>query len=113
MALTIALTPALTSPPRKPCSRLPIPGQGRLGLKGPRTNRRRDWPVFAYSTTEVGSQELDFGEPDWKKKYQEDYERRFNISHLTDLFLDISPIPSTFSLKSRRVEPNSCFDILL
>ncbi|XP_008795218.1 ATP-dependent 6-phosphofructokinase 5, chloroplastic isoform X1 [Phoenix dactylifera] len=102
MASIIAPSPpVLTSPSRKPCSWPPIPGKGRLRFKGSRRNRRRDRPVFAASTTEVGTQELDFGDTDWKKKYQ-DFERRFNIPHLTDLFPDLSPMPSTFSLKSRR-----------
>ncbi|WOL10767.1 ATP-dependent 6-phosphofructokinase 5, chloroplastic-like isoform X3 [Canna indica] len=45
-------------------------------------------------------QEIDFSDPDWKKHYQEDFDRRFNLPHLMDI-LDIKPRPTTFSLKSR------------
>ncbi|CAN6465820.1 unnamed protein product [Victoria cruziana] len=51
---------------------------------------------------ETASKELgvDFSDPAWKTKYQEDFERRFNLHHLRDTF-DIQPIPSTFCLQSR------------
>ncbi|RWW01938.1 hypothetical protein BHE74_00016470 [Ensete ventricosum] len=44
--------------------------------------------------------EVDFNDPDWKKKFQEDFKKRFNLPHLRDV-LDIQPKPTTFSLKSR------------
>ncbi|XP_043805757.1 ATP-dependent 6-phosphofructokinase 5, chloroplastic isoform X2 [Manihot esculenta] len=44
---------------------------------------------------------IDFSDPDWKVKYQKDFERRFNIPHITDLFPEAEPIPSTFCLKMR------------
>ena len=45
--------------------------------------------------------EIDFSDPDWKSKFQKDFERRFDIPHLTDVFDDVVAIPSTFCLKSR------------
>ncbi|XP_058087973.1 ATP-dependent 6-phosphofructokinase 5, chloroplastic [Magnolia sinica] len=44
---------------------------------------------------------IDFSDPGWKTKYQEDFELRFDIPHLTDIFKDVRPIRSTFCLKSR------------
>ncbi|XP_068641121.1 ATP-dependent 6-phosphofructokinase 5, chloroplastic [Aristolochia californica] len=50
----------------------------------------------------VGSSGFDFGDPDWKLKFKEDFERRYTAPHLADVFDDVRPIPSTFCLKSRR-----------
>ncbi|KAJ4820283.1 ATP-dependent 6-phosphofructokinase [Rhynchospora pubera] len=44
--------------------------------------------------------EIDISNPDWKKKIEDDFERRFNLPHLRDV-LDVEPRPTTFSLKSR------------
>ncbi|KAL5230111.1 hypothetical protein ABZP36_028887 [Zizania latifolia] len=44
--------------------------------------------------------QLDFSNPDWKEQFQEDFNRRFNLPHLTDV-IDVEPRPTTFSLKSR------------
>ncbi|KAI8028729.1 hypothetical protein LOK49_LG01G02237 [Camellia lanceoleosa] len=44
---------------------------------------------------------IDFSDPHWKSKFQNDFEARFNIPHLTDIFHDALPIPSTFCLKMR------------
>ncbi|KAL1327485.1 hypothetical protein HN51_037535 [Arachis hypogaea] len=44
---------------------------------------------------------FDFSDPDWKTKFQQDFEARFSLPHLTDIFPDASPIPSTFCLKMR------------
>ncbi|KAF2322149.1 hypothetical protein GH714_007894 [Hevea brasiliensis] len=45
---------------------------------------------------------IDFSDPDWKIKYQTDFQWRFNIPHITDIFPDAAPIPSTFCLKMSR-----------
>lgn len=45
--------------------------------------------------------QIDFGDPEWKNKYQEDFEQRFSLPHLSDIFKDLKPIPSTFCLKMR------------
>lgn len=44
---------------------------------------------------------VDYRDPRWKEAYQEDFDRRFRLPHLTDVFPDAQPVPSTFSLKSR------------
>ena len=45
--------------------------------------------------------ELDFSDPSWKQKFQEDWERRFNLPSITDIY-DLKPRPTTFSLKKNR-----------
>jgi 6-phosphofructokinase 1 len=45
--------------------------------------------------------DLDFTDPSWKQKYQEDWDRRFNLPHITDIY-DLKPRPTTFSLKKNR-----------
>ncbi|CAN1829180.1 ATP-dependent 6-phosphofructokinase 5, chloroplastic [Linum perenne] len=45
--------------------------------------------------------DIDFSDPEWKVKYQKDFERRFSIPHITDVFPDAEPIPSTFCLRMR------------
>ncbi|MED6131818.1 ATP-dependent 6-phosphofructokinase 5, chloroplastic, variant 2 [Stylosanthes scabra] len=44
---------------------------------------------------------IDFSDPDWKTKFQQDFQARFRLPHLTDIFPDAPPIPSTFCLKMR------------
>lgn len=44
--------------------------------------------------------DIDFSNQDWKKQYQADFNRRFNLPHLND-DLDVEPRPTTFSLVSR------------
>ncbi|KAI8018041.1 hypothetical protein LOK49_LG04G01625 [Camellia lanceoleosa] len=44
---------------------------------------------------------IDFGDRDWKSKYEDDFQARFNIPHLTDVIEDALPIPSTFCLRMR------------
>uniref|UniRef100_A0A2N9EBZ8 Phosphofructokinase domain-containing protein n=1 Tax=Fagus sylvatica TaxID=28930 RepID=A0A2N9EBZ8_FAGSY len=44
---------------------------------------------------------VDYNDPEWKSKFQKDFESRFNIPHITDVFDDAVPIPSTFCLKMR------------
>ncbi|KAK9231497.1 hypothetical protein WN943_021733 [Citrus x changshan-huyou] len=44
---------------------------------------------------------LDFNDPDWKSKFQSDFEKRFSLPHITDIFRDATPIPSTFCLRMR------------
>lgn len=52
------------------------------------------------ATIAAGNQEMDFTDPCWKTKFQEDFELRFNLPHLKDV-LPIKPRPTTFSLKNR------------
>ncbi|XP_028065456.1 ATP-dependent 6-phosphofructokinase 5, chloroplastic-like isoform X2 [Camellia sinensis] len=44
---------------------------------------------------------IDFRDRDWKSKYEDDFQARFNIPHLTDVIEDALPIPSTFCLRMR------------
>lgn len=44
---------------------------------------------------------IDFSDPDWKTKYEEDFEKRFSIPHMTDFFPDSPAYPSTFCLRMR------------
>ncbi|KAF5957858.1 hypothetical protein HYC85_005083 [Camellia sinensis] len=44
---------------------------------------------------------IDFRDHDWKSKYEDDFQARFNIPHLTDVIEDAFPIPSTFCLRMR------------
>ncbi|GMP25922.1 hypothetical protein CsSME_00002571 [Camellia sinensis var. sinensis] len=58
--------------------------------------------VHAENTTPTPiASAIDFSDPHWKSKFQNDFEARFNIPHLTDIFRDTLPIPSTFCLKMR------------
>lgn len=43
---------------------------------------------------------LDFSNLNWKNQFQEDFDRRFSLPHLTDI-IDVESRPTTFSLKSR------------
>jgi hypothetical protein len=45
--------------------------------------------------------EIDFSDPNWKERFQEDWEKRFRLPHITDI-LDVKPRHSTFSLKKSR-----------
>ncbi|BAF23810.2 Os08g0439000 [Oryza sativa Japonica Group] len=45
--------------------------------------------------------ELDFNDPSWKQKFQEDWDKRFNLPRITDIY-DLKPRPTTFSLKKNR-----------
>uniref|UniRef100_A0A0D9XDQ5 ATP-dependent 6-phosphofructokinase n=1 Tax=Leersia perrieri TaxID=77586 RepID=A0A0D9XDQ5_9ORYZ len=50
-----------------------------------------------------GRPDLDFSDPSWKKKYQEDWNRRFSLPHITDIY-DMKPRLTTFSLKKNRTD---------
>jgi len=58
--------------------------------------------VFAEHTNS-SSTSIDFNDPDWKFKFQQDFESRFRLPHITDIFPDSPPIPSTFCLRMRFV----------
>jgi 6-phosphofructokinase 1 len=51
-----------------------------------------------------GKLDLDFSDPSWRQKYQEDWDSRFNLPHITDIF-DLKPRLTTFSLKKNRFLP--------
>ncbi|KAK1278692.1 hypothetical protein QJS04_geneDACA019637 [Acorus gramineus] len=71
---------------------------GIVGLGGFATKRFKRTSC----ATVVGDREIDLANSDWKIGFKEDFERRFYIPHLSDVFGDLSPMPSTFNLKSRR-----------
>ncbi|CAH9094975.1 unnamed protein product [Cuscuta epithymum] len=62
-------------------------------------NRRQSTVrVKAVSSGKTG---IDFSDPEWKLKYQKEFESRFSIPHITDAFPDAVSYPSTFCLKMR------------
>lgn len=74
-------------------------GFGSLILPARRSYGRRG-VISAIQRNQVATS-LDFDDPDWKSKFQSEFEERFNIPHLTDVFPDAQPIRSTFCLKMR------------
>jgi hypothetical protein len=48
----------------------------------------------------VDRPQLDFSNPDWKRQFQKDFDRRFSLPHLRDV-IDVEPMPTTFSLNGR------------
>nr|VDC63533.1 unnamed protein product [Brassica rapa] len=44
---------------------------------------------------------IDLSDPNWKRKYEREFEERFSIPHITDVFPDAEAIRSTFCLKMR------------
>ncbi|KAG9141817.1 hypothetical protein Leryth_013943 [Lithospermum erythrorhizon] len=47
------------------------------------------------------SSNVDMSDPDWKHKFEEEFEDRFRIPHLTDVFPQAVAYPSTFCLRMR------------
>jgi len=65
---------------------------------------RKKFRVHAAENTRPPSaaSAIDFSDPSWPSKFQKDFEARFSIPHLSDIFHDdVVPIPSTFCLKMR------------
>lgn len=58
-------------------------------------------PRVATAAKHQNTAAIDLSDPDWKLKYQRDFEERFNIPHITDVFPDAEAIRSTFCLKMR------------
>ncbi|KAL2898587.1 ATP-dependent 6-phosphofructokinase 5 chloroplastic [Bienertia sinuspersici] len=68
---------------------------GTLKFKGlGRLSRKKR---FAACRIVAEKLDIDFSDPDWKAKYQQDFESRFSLPHLKDV-LDVKPRPTTFSL---------------
>lgn len=74
---------------------------GSLILPKPRspTNSVRFHRVAAVAAARATA--IDLSDPEWKLKYQRDFEERFSIPHITDAFPDAEAIPSTFCVKMR------------
>ncbi|XP_057521028.1 ATP-dependent 6-phosphofructokinase 5, chloroplastic-like [Amaranthus tricolor] len=61
------------------------------------TNRKKRYSACGIVAEKL---DIDFSDPDWKNKYQKDFESKFNLPHLKDV-LDVKPRPTTFSLMQR------------
>ncbi|XP_047085437.1 ATP-dependent 6-phosphofructokinase 5, chloroplastic-like [Lolium rigidum] len=62
-------------------------------------NTKRPVPLRVKATSTKA--ELDFSDPSWKQKFQEDWDERFNLPHITDIY-DLKPRTTTFSLNKNR-----------
>ncbi|KAH0777636.1 hypothetical protein KY290_009047 [Solanum tuberosum] len=67
----------------------------------PVARRKMRMRVAAQSSNFVVPNNINFSDPDWKVKYEREFEARFNIPHITDVFPDAVSYPSTFCLKMR------------
>ncbi|MCL7043950.1 hypothetical protein MKW94_004543 [Papaver nudicaule] len=71
--------------------------------------KNNSWLSFSYTKRKNSviaksksiNSEIDFSDPHWKQKFQEDFENRFNLPHFNDVFDDVKPIPTTFYLQKR------------
>ncbi|PKA52957.1 6-phosphofructokinase 5, chloroplastic [Apostasia shenzhenica] len=77
------------------------PGAIRGTFRRWKDGRRRGHAAVASAVAEERSPATDYDENDWKVQYQVDFERRFDLPHLSDLLPEFTPIPSTFRLKKR------------
>lgn len=68
-----------------------------------RHSRKRGFAAFRICAEKS---DIDFSDPDWKPKYQKEFESRFNLPHLKDV-LDVKPLPTTFSLTNRKIKSPS------
>ncbi|KAF3621820.1 ATP-dependent 6-phosphofructokinase 5, chloroplastic [Capsicum annuum] len=76
-----------------------------IKLSPPLTCRKMRMRVVAQAKSAVVvSNNIDFSDPEWKVKYQREFEARFNIPHITDVFPDAVSYPSTFCLKMSSVK---------
>ncbi|KAK9119290.1 hypothetical protein Scep_017383 [Stephania cephalantha] len=71
----------------------------RFGTSKKRLTRDRPSSSIVVRAVAPNS-DIDFSDPDWKQRYQEEFEKRFSLPHLRDVF-DLTPIPTTFFLKNR------------
>ncbi|KAL2528154.1 ATP-dependent 6-phosphofructokinase 5 [Forsythia ovata] len=107
-ATSVAIKPRLVLPPKTStrCGDHALllfwPGRNPNGNEIPQRMRvkaqaeKHDSSSSSSSTTSI-----DFSDPDWKSKYQRDFEARFNIPHITDVVSEAVSYPSTFCLKMR------------
>lgn len=73
----------------------------QYGLGSTHLNGRKRSPMVLSVRAVSGKSDLDFSDPSWKEKYQEDWNRRFSLPHITDIY-DLKPRLTTFSLKKNR-----------
>lgn len=102
-ALSPAINPALVPPPITSRSDHALPSSVSYAR---RTSRRSRIPKRIQVKAEAAKQpSIDFSDPDWKSKFQSDFEARFRIPHITDVIPDAVSYPSTFCLKMRFAAP--------
>lgn len=94
-ALSPAIKLALVPPPRAARLDHALPSSVSCASRG---RARRGIEVRAGAAKQAS---IDFGDPDWKVKYQSDFEERFRIPHITDVIPDAASFPSPFCLKMR------------
>ncbi|CAK9169712.1 unnamed protein product [Ilex paraguariensis] len=99
-SLSPAIGPKLVLPARNShCDHLMF-GSVLQSLR-PKLNQRICKKLRILAENESPTTAIDFSDPDWKSNYQKDFETRFNIPHLTDVFEDADSYPSTFCLRMR------------
>ncbi|KAK9011296.1 hypothetical protein V6N11_044148 [Hibiscus sabdariffa] len=76
-------------------------GFSYLNFRTLRSQRGRRIFSKVQCSQQSSNNSIDFSDPDWKSKFQQDLERRFNIPHITDIFPDAQSFPSTFCLRMR------------
>ena len=90
----------------------PTRDQCQYGFSSLSERRFRKRPALLRVKAISGKLDLDFSDPSWKQKYQEDWDRRFSLPHITDIY-DLEPRTTTFSLKKDRFIPTiSLFDLI-
>ncbi|BAT99470.1 hypothetical protein LR48_Vigan03g314800 [Vigna angularis] len=62
--------------------------------------------VKSQSSNSNSTAEIDFSDPDWKTKFKNDFEDRFRLPHVTDIFPDAASMPSTFCPNLRTPRTN-------
>ncbi|XP_058179592.1 ATP-dependent 6-phosphofructokinase 5, chloroplastic-like [Rhododendron vialii] len=78
-----------------------------LPIWRPKSNRRQRIRAHAENTrppssaASAAAAAIDYSDPNWKSKFQKEFESRYGIPHLTDVIHDAVPIPSTFCLRMR------------
>ncbi|KAK7407209.1 hypothetical protein VNO78_08927 [Psophocarpus tetragonolobus] len=65
------------------------------------SNPRFNAKVKAQSSASKSTTPIDFTHPHWKNKFKADFEDRFRLPHVTDIFPDAASMPSTFCPKMR------------
>jgi len=63
--------------------------------------------VKSQSSNSKSTAAIDFNDPDWKTKFNDEFEERFRLPHVTDIFPDAASMPSTFCHNVRLV--SLCF----
>ncbi|XP_022740459.1 ATP-dependent 6-phosphofructokinase 5, chloroplastic [Durio zibethinus] len=102
-AITASASPKLSLRQNDNLSRLIRYSHGfsSLNLRTVRSQRRSRVFSKVECDQQSSKNNIDFSEPDWKSKFQQDFEKRFNIPHITDIFPDAHSFPSTFCLRMR------------